>query len=198
MRGDQELGAEVNELVDAGEQCELAHRRERRLRLVEDVEAIAEEAIEQQREECLAVRLLVQRYAAISSGDAEAVDLRRYVEERLGAQEVAVRGIARRSSQMKEQRLFGFIVTADGFEAEVLRAAFLIESGGDGQRLDDGRLARSVLADEEGDRRPKLNPIEAAHGRDIEAVVARSTIAELCTHDEKFRAEALHGLNRTR
>src|SRR3954449_13092586 len=152
MRGDQELRSEVNELVDAGEQRELAHRRERRLRFVEDVEAIAEKAIEQQREERFAVRLLVQRYAAVSSGDAEAVDLRRHVEERLGAKEVAVRGIARRSSQMKEQREFGFVLAAHGLEAEVLRAAFLIKSGGDGQRLDDGRLARSVLADEKGDR----------------------------------------------
>src|SRR3954452_679984 len=185
MRGDQELRSEVNELVDAGEQGELAHRRERGLRLVEDVEAIAEEAIEQQREECFAVRLLVQRDAAVSSGDAEAIDLRRYVEERLGAEEVAIRGIARRSSQMKEQREFGLVLAANGFEAEVLRAAFLIESGGDGQRLDDGRFARSVFADEEGDRRPELDPIEAAHGRDVEAVVARSTIAELRTQDEQ-------------
>src|SRR4051794_35933782 len=120
--------------MDARKKRELTHRRKRGLGLVQDVETVAEKPVQQQREEGFAVRLLVKRDAAVASGDAEAVDLRGHVEERLGAKEIAVGRIARRSNQVKEQRLFGFVVTAHRLEAEVLRAAFLVESGGNRKR----------------------------------------------------------------
>ena len=73
---------------------ERAGDRQRGLGLVEDVEALAGEAVGGEREERLAVRLLVQLRAAVEREVGRelpvAVDDRGDVEEALGAQEVAV------------------------------------------------------------------------------------------------------------
>src|SRR5581483_221716 len=91
VRRDEELrAAPPHVLVDEREERELSLRRERGLGLVEDVEPLAAAAIVREREEALAVRLLVERLAAVSAADAQVLDLGRDVEEALGAEEVSV------------------------------------------------------------------------------------------------------------
>ena len=61
MRRDDELRVLLDELVRSAASRELPGHRQRRLGLVEEVEAARAEAVQREREERLAVRLLVQR-----------------------------------------------------------------------------------------------------------------------------------------
>src|SRR5258708_33655420 len=126
-----------DELVNAGQQAELASGRERGFGLVEDIKPVAKKAIHQQRQKGFAVGLLMKRHASVASCYAEPVDLRRHVEEGFGTQEIAVRGIACRANEVEEQRPFALLIAAHGLEPEILRAAFFIESRRDGERFDD-------------------------------------------------------------
>jgi hypothetical protein len=65
MRGDDELRAGTRRAHNDRQQRERAADRQRRLGLVEDVEALAAEAVRGQGEERLAVGLRVQRDAAV-------------------------------------------------------------------------------------------------------------------------------------
>src|SRR5436190_10704204 len=65
VRRDEELRAPFGQLVYPPHQRELAAHGERRLGLVEDVEPAAEETLEHEREERLAVRLVVQGCLAV-------------------------------------------------------------------------------------------------------------------------------------
>jgi len=56
-------------------------------------------------------------------------------------------------------------------EAEVLRAAFRVEAPRDGDRLEERRLARAVLADEERDLRMQREHIEVPHRRQGKGIV---------------------------
>ena len=55
MRGDDELAACLDKLIDPNEQRELSLRRQRGLRLVQDVEAIVVELVDRNSEECYSV-----------------------------------------------------------------------------------------------------------------------------------------------
>src|SRR5437763_7883699 len=148
MRGDDELRAAHHQLVQPGDHRQLAVRRERRFRLVEHVEPVAKKAIEQQRHEGLAVRLVVEGTAAVSALQAEAVDLGGNVEETLGAKKVAVRWTPWTADEAQQARKLD--LASLGLELEVLRSAFEIEARCDGDRFEQGRLSGAVLADEEG------------------------------------------------
>ena len=94
-----ELRTFVHQVVNAGQHRELALRRQRRFGFVEDVQAVAAKAIGHQGQERLAMRLLVQGAPTIGIDDStasgfriEPLDLRRHVEEALGAQEEAIFG----------------------------------------------------------------------------------------------------------
>jgi hypothetical protein len=65
VRGDDELGAGTGRGDDHGDQGQAARGRQRGLGLVEDVEAVGGEAVLGQREERLAVGLLVELDAAV-------------------------------------------------------------------------------------------------------------------------------------
>jgi hypothetical protein len=67
MGRDDELRAGRARARDDRQERERAADRQRGLGLVEDVEALAREAVGRQREERLAVRLLVQRRAAVEA-----------------------------------------------------------------------------------------------------------------------------------
>jgi hypothetical protein len=83
--------------METGEEGQLPGRRQRRLRLVEEIETAAAEPVHHQRQEGLAMRHFVQGVAALSTHDGrptwfgvEPFDLGRHVEEALGAEEKAV------------------------------------------------------------------------------------------------------------
>ena len=82
----------LHQLVQLGEERQLALWRQRRLRFVHDVEAIAHQPVLEQREEGLAMRLLVQGPLAGSLA-AGLFEVGGDVEEALGPQEEAVVGV---------------------------------------------------------------------------------------------------------
>ena len=157
----------ATQLVEAPQHRELALRRERRLGLVEQVEPVGAEALDEHGEERLAVRLLVQRAAAIARDDrraerrlaVERLDLAGEVEEGLGAQEEVRPRLARAAHEahdVAERRVGGARL-----EAEVAAAALRIEAAGDRDGLDQGRLAARVGAGQEGDVRIEVELGEA-------------------------------------
>src|SRR5439155_21626575 len=100
-------------------------------------------AVQRQRQERLAVGLLVERPTAVGGRKGlmlvERLDLGRDVEEALGAQEEAVAlapDVAGEPQGCVQLRL-----RAAGSEAEVLAPAFGVEAGRDGNRFQDGGLA---------------------------------------------------------
>src|SRR2546422_1069801 len=76
------------EIVHDFKKRELSLGRERRLRLVEDVDALLE-TVHEQRQEGLTVRLLVERLAAVRAQIRNLLDVGREVIETLSAQEEA-------------------------------------------------------------------------------------------------------------
>ena len=154
---------------DRGEQRERARDRERRLGLVEQVEAVAAEPVGGEREERLAVRLLVQRHVAVEREVrrelAAAVDEARDVEEALGPQEVAVARLASR------ERTGSSAPSSTGARhgGQLARAAQLAALGREahrlGERLDERRLAGAVVARQQRDGRVERE-IARARGRD--------------------------------
>ena len=85
--GDKELGvAGPLEIVDDLEKGELPLGRERRLRLVEDVDTLLE-TVHEERQERLAVGLLVERLAAVGAQVRNLLDVSGEVIKTLGAQE---------------------------------------------------------------------------------------------------------------
>src|SRR3954454_10012101 len=105
VRRDDELRAGARRPGHDREQRERAADRQGGLRLVEDVQPLAAEAVGAEREERLAVRLLVQRDAAVERDvggeEVSAIDEVRDVEEALGAQEVAGAGLCRGEDRLE-------------------------------------------------------------------------------------------------
>ncbi len=172
MRRDDELRLELDELVHPAHQRKLSVNRERGLRLVEDVEAVRPEALEHEREEGLAVRLLVQR-TIVELLDRALLRRGREVEEALRAEEERVHRLALRA--LEDERLVEPRVRRARRELERLHpsAALGVQLARDGDRLDERRLAAAVVADEERDARVELERRvdEAADRRDLERVV---------------------------
>src|SRR4051812_18291981 len=112
--------------------------------------------------------LLVERTAAIGREyrrarpglSVETPGLCRHVEVALGAKKEAVPGAASPAHQADTSVKCG--LGRAGGETEVATAALGVESGGDGDRLDQRGLAASVLADEEGDLRMEFQLAEEA------------------------------------
>ena len=125
MGGDDELRFFQHQVVDAGDDRKLAFGRERGLGLVQQIEAIAAEAVQHQREEGFAVRLLVQRAVTVGWADRrtagsgiELLDFGGDVEETFRAEE---KTIARsRMSARNPQEAMKFRVGFAGAEPEVL------------------------------------------------------------------------------
>src|ERR1700730_18211945 len=97
-----------------------------------------------QRQEGLAVRLLVEGAVAIAPY-AEAFDFGRHVEKALGAEKEAH---LRTMNPPKTNTAMEIGLRAPRCEREVDRSSLRVEAGGDGDRLEDRRLASAVLADE--------------------------------------------------
>jgi hypothetical protein len=123
------------------------------------------------------MRLLVQGPLAVGSMDrrsagtrlvVQPLDLGLDIEEALGPQEIAVVRLDRRSdaSDVAVQGRMRCAVA----EIEVPRPALRVKAPGHGQGLDQGRLARAVLADQEGDARVEGQGVEIAHHRQVERV----------------------------
>ncbi len=148
----------------------LATHRERGLRLVEDVEALGTEAVHDERDEGLAVGLLVQRPAAVrGDGIGDLLDVRRDREEALRPQEVAGPGTGRAAYQAEVPVQRG--VRGTGRDGHVLTAALSVETGGDSDRLGQRRLAAAVLAGQQRHRGVEWKLVQLAHRRDRERVV---------------------------
>jgi len=97
MRRDDELRSLAHEIVDADERGHLTRGREGGFGFVEEVEAVAREAVFQERDEGLAVGLFVERFAAVcleqtGLNGVEALDFGRDVEIGLGAEKKPLRG----------------------------------------------------------------------------------------------------------
>src|SRR3954468_5536017 len=163
--GDDELRAGARGAGDRGQRGQAARDRQRGLGLVEDVEALTGEAVRGERQERLAVRLLVELEAAVERQVGRELALFVHiggdVEEALGAQEIAVARLApavhaRREAldraRDRRQLAPALVLASLGREADRL-----------GDRLDQRRLARAVVAREQRDRRAEIERRERAH-----------------------------------
>jgi len=127
----------------------------RNCELVEDIKAFTAEAVADHREKGLAVRLLMQRDPAVrgahtttAGATVQTLDPGADVEQALGTKKETVTRAARILDQA--QVTVELALGAASSEGEVLRVALGVEAGGDGDRLDEGRLTGSVVADQEG------------------------------------------------
>src|SRR5207248_589553 len=122
-------------------------------------ETVTAESVPDERDERLTVRLRVQRFPAVGDKSAgttavlrHLIEVRRDIEEALGAQEIAVADAtgAADQAQTAMQRRLGRVGRGESSE---FAAAFGVQLRGDGDRLDKRGLAAPVVADEEGDGR---------------------------------------------
>lgn len=120
--------------------------RERRLRFVEDVDALFE-AVDEKRQEGLSVRLLVQRFAAIGAEGRNLVEVGGEIEKAFGSQEET---FGQLRSPGKAEGLGQIRTVGEGSEVMITVAALGIETAALGNRFKQRRLAASVLADKEG------------------------------------------------
>ena len=174
--GDDELGTALRRARDRGQHGERAGHRERGLGLVEDVEALAGEAVGGEREERLAVRLLVQLHAAVERQvrreGALAVDVGGHVEEALGAQEVAVArlrpALEHRLELPAEHGARHGRELAGALELPALR----VEADRRRERLDQRRLAGAVVARQQRHGRAEIHAFDRGDRRDVERELA--------------------------
>ena len=98
MRRDNELGIVLYQLIHFLHQADDAPGRQRRLRLIQDIQPFSAEPVLRQRQEALPVGLPVEGYAAVTADHTAAgprfpvhpVNICRDVVEAFGAQKVAV------------------------------------------------------------------------------------------------------------
>src|SRR6266446_3314081 len=90
MRRDNKLAVMIDQSMQKREDGQLALWRERRLRLVEQVDAVALQPICEQREEGFAMRLRVERYSAVAVLNAAFVNFGCDIVKTFRAQEPAV------------------------------------------------------------------------------------------------------------
>ena len=88
---DDELRIALNEAVHRGQEGQLAGRRQRGLWLVKEIQSVAAEPMQHERQKGLPVRLCMQAAAAVLIG-IPGVHRRRHIVEGLGSQEIRVRG----------------------------------------------------------------------------------------------------------
>lgn len=167
VRGYDELRLVFHQLVYCAEGGHLPAWRERRLGLVEQVDAIPAQLVHQHSHERLSVRPVVQR-ATISSDVTCLVRVGRDVEEALGSEEVAVLRLRHPASDTE-----GFVQRRHGLnraELDVFRTAFWPETKGNGNGLQHRRFARAVLANEERHVRMEGDVLQLADGGDVEGI----------------------------
>jgi hypothetical protein len=160
--------------------------------LVEEVEAVTGEAVDHEREEGFAVRLLVERPLAISMAIADFLDIAGEVVEAFGPQEEAV---AAGDHVLAEPELAGqrFVVRVLGFKHRMPRAAFRVEAFGDSHRFEEGRFARAVVADEEGHARMQFEQMQVLDRRDaVRKKVER--LDKLAAERDGFEERRIGGL----
>jgi hypothetical protein len=163
VRRDQELTLLPYEVVDPRDGGQATAGGQRRLGLVEQVEAVVVEAVDQQVEERLPVRAGVRGDAAVPADEPGAaralvqpLDLRRDVVERFRPQEVGALLPPGSASQPQGAPERGLARARR--EAERAGAALRVEPERDGDALDQRRLPRPVLPDEERDARAEGQP----------------------------------------
>jgi hypothetical protein len=173
---DHELALLPEQLVHPLHEGQLAAQRQGGLGLVQEVEPVRGETVHRDVDERLAVRLLVQRPVVDLLHLADRPGLLQRgpeVEDALGAEE---EGVPRRQSRPVElDATMQSRVRLPCGEAELVRtaAALGIQPERDRERLEQRRLPAAVLADEEGDLRIELDPLDLAQRRHLAAVVAR-------------------------
>src|SRR4051812_776568 len=133
MRGDNELRLFLHKLVDRGQGGELPIGRERGLRLVEEIEAVAAQLVHKKGHERLAVRLPMKRLVAVGLEVAHLIHVRGDIEETLGSQEVAILGLVRASRRPQERMKLGGRVRRT--EPNIFGATFRPKSHGQRNRL---------------------------------------------------------------
>src|SRR4051812_36765942 len=151
-----------------------------------------------EREEGLAVRLLVERDPAEAIDDPgaaafciETLDLGRDVEVALGAQEEAVLRTAVTAD--RPHALVQARLGASRAKLKVLRATLCVEAGEDRDRFDQGGLARAVLADEKRDLGIERELVESSDRRNRERIGAEVTDAVADqTHPSQVSTGRMH------
>src|SRR6266542_1011432 len=90
MRRDDQLRLVIDQAVQQRQHAQLPLRRQGGLRLVKQINAVALQPVQQQREEGLAVRLSMERLLSVTILHAQVLDLRREVVKAFRAQEKPV------------------------------------------------------------------------------------------------------------
>ena len=163
-------------LADAGlvhaaqqlQELELAGRRQRRFRLVEDEEALPPAALLEEAQEAFAVRM-GQEVGRRPPSDSlrRLVEIARDGEEALGAEEPALVIFGSQLARSASASAPPIASSApNGRPAGSPAAARLVVAGERGDAFEQRRFARAVLADDDGDGRSKLElEIVAQEGR---------------------------------
>ena len=152
------------EIVDDFEKRELPLWRKRRLRFVEDVDALLK-PVDEEGQEGFTVGLLVERLAAVRTEVRDLFDVRGEVVKALSAHEEAFGDLW----QPRETKcLSQFRAVPERREVVVTVATFGIESTALPDCFKKGRFAAAVFTDEEGDVTAELEVDTAREGADVE------------------------------
>ncbi len=169
-RDDKLRDPRCGQLMKDAEKRQLPLRRQGGFRFVEEIETIFESVLEQ-RQEGFAMRLQVERLAAIGRERAAGrLEICREVEEGLGAKEEARRGaLTPVEPERATERVSVYALAELMIPIPALRA----EANTPRQRLEERRLPGTVLADEKGYRRGERETQPIAKERNIKGMDAR-------------------------
>jgi hypothetical protein len=189
MRGDQELRTcGPSQVVNDLQERELALRRERRFGFVEDEHALLE-AVCEQRQERLAMRLRMQRLAAVRLHVRHAFNVSREVVEAFGAQKEA---LCHLRPPGQPQYLQQWRTVGRRGAMVIAASAFGIEAAALGDCLEERRLAAAVLTDEERDGVVEIEVDAAGEGRNREWIGFGIDLLRQCSNVLKERGPSLH------
>lgn len=164
MGGDDQLGIPLHQTVNFDQHVHQAHRRQGRLRLIQEIQAVPPKAVAHHRHEALPVGLPVQRYPAIAIDDptseggrrVQLLDVGGHIVEALRAQiEAAPRIAVFRQRNMSVELGMGGV----GGEVEIAGSSLGVEAEADCDRLQEGGFPAAVLPHQEGHGRmePELS-----------------------------------------
>ena len=164
-------------------------RRERRLRLVQDVESLLE-TVGEQGEEGLAVRLLQQRLAAVGPQVRHLLNVGGEVVEALRAHEESLRHLGRPRQPQSLSEIRALLERG----AQVVAVAPLrVEAAALRQRLQQSRLAAAVLAHEESHVIPEGEIDPLGEGADIEGMARGVELLRQAGHLTQKRRPGFRG-----
>ena len=157
VSGDDELGALLDEIVEAGEDGELATGGERGFGFVKEVKSLAVESVEDEGKEGFAVGLLVERPVAVGWTDVTGfggfgIELFNFggdVEEAFSAEEESVARFRVSFGDFEKTVEIG--MRRASLKREIPRAALGVKTASDGKCFKERGFAGAVLADEKGD-----------------------------------------------